>query len=421
MQFQRQLLASLMQGTWQDPDTKQAVKLPLQDIIIEVGLVDRAQSLHEALDIKGVGLVVSDANTHDVLGHKLRQELKISNLKEYIFKESPKADEQSVEIIRQQIQRVDYIIAVGSGTINDICKYASYQLGIPYIVWGTAPSMNGYASANAAITVNGHKQSLACKPPQAIYLDSNILAAAPTRLIQSGVGDALCRSTAQADWFLSHKILNTPYKGAPFALLQGDEAYFMEAGERLINGDRDAVTRLAYNLILSGIGMLLCKGSYPASQGEHLIAHALEMKYPKQMAEFTHGEVVGVTTLTMAARQEGMMASSTPPALLLKTKGQIELFWGGALGGSCWKSVQDKFPNQLEIDLAQASLNERWEKIRLQWQAMKVSCGQLELILHAINACMVPKDLHMSLMQYTEIVEYSPTIRGRFTSLDLVS
>ena len=38
--------------------------------------------------------------------------------------------------------------------------------GKPYAVFATAPSMNGYTSANAAITVDGHKQTLpaACRP-----------------------------------------------------------------------------------------------------------------------------------------------------------------------------------------------------------------------------------------------------------------
>ena len=54
----------------------------------------------------------------------------------------------------------DALVAVGSGTINDLCKYAAAQDGKPYAVFATAPSMNGYTSKNAAITVDGHKKSL---------------------------------------------------------------------------------------------------------------------------------------------------------------------------------------------------------------------------------------------------------------------
>ena len=40
----------------------------------------------------------------------------------------------------------DFILAVGSGTVNDSCRLASYRLGLPYGIVGTAPSMDGYAS-----------------------------------------------------------------------------------------------------------------------------------------------------------------------------------------------------------------------------------------------------------------------------------
>ena len=66
----------------------------------------------------------------------------------------------------------DALIAVGSGTINDLCKYASALDRKPYVVFGTAPSMNGYTSVNAAITVGGLKKSLTAQAPAGAFLDS---------------------------------------------------------------------------------------------------------------------------------------------------------------------------------------------------------------------------------------------------------
>ena len=61
---------------------------------------------------------------------------------------------------------------------------------------------------------------------------------------------------------------------------------------------------LARTLVLSGIGMTLCGGSYPASQGEHLISHYVDMFAPAQRCAYLHGEQVAVATLTMARIQE---------------------------------------------------------------------------------------------------------------------
>ena len=40
----------------------------------------------------------------------------------------------------------DFIIAVGSGTLNDIGKVLASITDKPYMIVGTAPSMDGFAS-----------------------------------------------------------------------------------------------------------------------------------------------------------------------------------------------------------------------------------------------------------------------------------
>ena len=77
--------------------------------------------------------------------------------------------------------------------------------------------MNGYTSVNAAITVNGHKRSLAAVSPEGVFVDLEVLARAPRRLIQAGFGDAICRSTAQADWLLAGRLLGQPYRTVSFS------------------------------------------------------------------------------------------------------------------------------------------------------------------------------------------------------------
>ena len=81
---------------------------------------------------------------------------------------------------------------------------AAFQLGKPFAVFGTAPSMNGYTSPTAAVTVHGHKKSLPAAAALGVFLDIGVLAAAPARMIRAGLGDSLCRCTAQADWLLAH-------------------------------------------------------------------------------------------------------------------------------------------------------------------------------------------------------------------------
>lgn len=63
-------------------------------------------------------------------------------------------------------------------------------------------------------------------------------------------------------------------------------------------------------LLISGLGMVMSKGSYSASQGEHMIAHAMEM-VTKDYSSL-HGEKIAVTTITMANLQEKILSIQNP-------------------------------------------------------------------------------------------------------------
>ena len=86
---------------------------------------------------------------------------------------------------------VDAVVAVGSGTINDICKMVALGRDCPQVVFATAPSMNGYTSLSASLTEHGFKRSVRALTPTAAFFDLGVLAAAPSRLIRSGLGDSL--------------------------------------------------------------------------------------------------------------------------------------------------------------------------------------------------------------------------------------
>jgi len=94
----------------------------------------------------------------------------------------------------------DYILAVGSGSVNDVCRMVSYRLGIPYGVLGTAPSMDGYASNGAAMILGGMKETVAAGLPRAIIADVDVLSQAPLEMIKAGFGDIIGKYSALCDW-----------------------------------------------------------------------------------------------------------------------------------------------------------------------------------------------------------------------------
>jgi glycerol-1-phosphate dehydrogenase [NAD(P)+] len=417
------MLATLLAGEFRDPDDGRRLPAPVTAVVIEDSLAGREADLVAALGLGRRLAVVSDATTQRVLGRRIEQALaRIAAVQSVVLPEHPEPDLETVDRLCTATSDADALIAVGSGTINDLCKYASAQGGLPFAVFATAPSMNGYTSVNAAITIEGHKKSLPAQGAAGAFLDLEILAAAPVRLIRAGLGDSVCRCTAQADWLLAHLLLGRPYREAPFALLAEDEGPLLEAPERLVSGDLKAVRRLARTLVLSGFGMTLCGGSDPASQGEHLISHYADMLGEPSWPHNLHGEQIGVTTLTMA-RLQARMLDDPPPRLQPAAVDEAALIhhFGPELGRSCWQEFRHKRLDPGAALQLNQRLAERWEEIRRRIAAIHRPPEQLRAILEGAGAAVTPAALGWPRGFYDEAVRHAREIRNRYTFLDLAA
>ena len=139
-------LDRLMAGHYDDPDGG-----PVLDPLTRVVAIDDSLAGREAELVAGLGLgsslaVVCDDNTHRVLGARVAAALAaIARISEVRLGDAPHGDGETVAALRRETAACDGLIAVGAGSINDICKYAAAQDNKPYAVFATAPSMNGYS------------------------------------------------------------------------------------------------------------------------------------------------------------------------------------------------------------------------------------------------------------------------------------
>ncbi len=248
-------------------------------------------------------VLIADENTYTLGGEEL--EKRLSQLQTLVLNQ-PEATLSTAKQLTRAVQDAGILIAIGSGTLNDLCKYAAAKLDIPYIIIASAPSMNGYVSPTSSLEKDGIKTSRATKAPDAVFMDMAVMASAPDRLIRSGFGDSICRTTAQADWLLSHLVQNTPYSDLPFWLLQEIEPELIHNASLLMLKDKRALQLLCETLLLSGYGMQIAEGSYPASQGEHILAHYMDQHDP---AAVFHGEAIAVTALTMSEIQRRLLGT----------------------------------------------------------------------------------------------------------------
>lgn len=172
---------------------------------------------------------------------------------------------------------VQALVGVGSGVINDLCKYVAAEKHLPYLIAATASSMDGYASKGAAMILGGMKVTTDAAPPAWIVGDADLLATAPADMLRSGLGDLIGKYSCLNDWRLS-----TLVNGEPFCqdihdrVLRDAEAAVRDAGAVLAR-QPDAVTRLFEGLVDVGVAMSFAGCSRPASGSEHHLSHFYEI------------------------------------------------------------------------------------------------------------------------------------------------
>lgn len=251
-------------------------------------------------------LLVSDNNTYKALGKRVENELtesgyKINNII-LVSDGDLIPDEKAIGRVLVEVNsETELIVAVGSGSINDICRIISAKTHIPYVIMGTAPSMDGYASTVSPLIIDGAKVTYPGTNPYAIIADSNIMKDAPFEMICAGFGDILGKYTALSDWRLSNTIHNEYFCDTTEKLVRNAMYKCFENIEGAVKRDVKAIEYISGALILSGIAMTLSGNSRPASGAEHHLSHYWEIdKLSRKLEHPLHGNSVGVGTVISA-------------------------------------------------------------------------------------------------------------------------
>jgi len=193
---------------------------------------------------------------------------------------------------------VDFFVAIGAGTLCDLAKYAGDKHRKPVLLYATAASMNGYTSAIVALKIRGLKRTMPCAPAIGVFADPEVIATAPQRMTAAGVGDFLSKASSSADWRASNILRDEYYCPRPREFSDDIQTRIIETAPRVGYADPEAIGVVLEGLLLTGLGMVIAGSSAPASGGEHLISHYLDMKHalygtPNDL----HGAQVGVGTV----------------------------------------------------------------------------------------------------------------------------
>lgn len=267
----------------------------LSRVIIGSGAVTSVSDV-----LKGCGaekvFVLADENTFRAAGERVIGELEKAGMS-YTLCLLPgegraEPDEQAVGSVAMHFDSAcDTVLGVGSGVVNDIGKIISALAGKQYVIFGTAPSMDGYASGTSSVIRDGLKISMTTRMADAVIGDTDVLAEAPMRMILSGLGDMLAKYISIAEWRISRIINGEYYCDTVASMINEALNECMDNLNGIPTRDKNAIAAVMNGLVLSGIAANYAGVTRPVSGMEHYLSHICDMR----AAEFgAHSDLHGI-------------------------------------------------------------------------------------------------------------------------------
>lgn len=378
--------------------------------------------------------VVCDPNTYAAAGEqvlRLLEDAGIAYRYLQLREEKPEPDEYALgQLCMKFDASCDCVLAVGGGVINDLCKMLAAAAGKRSIMVATAPSMDGFASSSGSMVVCGVKVSLPCLCPIGVLADTEIMAAAPLRMLQAGLGDALAKYISICEWRISHLVTGEYYCPEIAEMVRRSLQKTVAQADKLLQRDLDAVQNVAEALILSGIAMGLAGVSRPASGIEHYFSHMWEMRaFERGEPSDLHGIQVGVGTL-LAARLYAWVRSVSPSRQQAeehmrrfsqkKWEAQMPALFGSAAGEII--AVEHKLKKNDPVKHAQRlnRIFDHWTEI-LQIIEEEVPCyDTIYSLMQKAQMPMFPADLGIGKTQVREAFLGTREIRDKYVLSSLL-
>lgn len=384
---------------------------------------------------RGPYLIVADENTMGAAGQELIASLTdagCSLVEPLVFPGRPAlyASYDHCLTIGQRMGSAT-VVALGSGTLNDLCKLASHEHGRPYAVVGTAASMDGYTGFGAPMESDGVKITRPCPAPAVAVLDLDVIAAAPGFLTASGYGDLAAKIPGGADWILADVTGVEPIDADVWAMVQGGVASALSRPADLAAGDPDAFAGLVEGLALSGLAMQAYAGTRPASGAEHYFSHLWELAHLGADLDppLSHGFKVAIGSLAMCGFYTALLdrdlgAIDLERAAATRTRwaeieADIRGTFTGALADNAVRETRAKYAAGDELVARLRPVVEDWPAVSSRLAQQLVSGPELADMLATAGAPSRPEDIGLSADDVRGTFPRAMYYRSRYTALDV--
>lgn len=376
--------------------------------------------------------ILSDINTYKAAAAKLTAYLEQDGIpfSLFVLKDSALVpDEKTLGSVLMHFDpSCDLLIAVGSGTVNDITRFTSHRLKLPYFIAATAPSMDGYASTVAPLIRNNLKTTFECHMPQAIIADLDIVSQAPMEMIAAGFGDILGKYTSLVDWKLSAIINDEYYCDTIVDIMRISLERTIALHEGAAKRDKAAIGKLMEALVLAGIAMSYAGNSRPASGSEHHLSHFWEMRYLLDGRKAVlHGSKVGIAAALVLKLHQYLKEENLSPTSIKNSplpsntnwEAEIRRVYGKAAEGilELEKTAQKNAPHKHTERIKAAA--KHWDEIMAVLNTLPPPQTVIDL-LTSVQGPVHPSQVGIDRELVKDGVLYAKELRARYTVLQLL-
>lgn len=403
-------------------------------IVIEEGVRHTTANLfRENFGAKNA-IIVADENTYAAAGKDVEASFVRdvhAQSKHFIFGPHVYADDGCVHELAEALRAVDAIpVAVGSGTINDLTKVASHLNNRPYMVVGTAASMDGYSAFGASITTAGSKDTVECPAPTVVLADLEVIARAPKIMNAWGYGDLLAKIVAGADWILADAAGAEAIVPSAWELVQEPLRSWIGSPDAIAANELGALRHLVCGLLMSGLAMQATLSSRPASGAEHQFSHLWDMQHHTYNGVApSHGFKVGIGVLASLALYEDLLrrdprsfdieaAVRAWPSMKELERRIHKLFGPGALETRAIEETKAKYVSGDALGVQLTRIKVNWTELRSKLIEQLIPFGELRDMLRRAGCPFDPTQIGISPAHLRRSYRQCCYMRRRFTVLD---
>ncbi len=409
-------------------------------LILAPGAVHQSGAFFKSLFPDCPAILIADKNTWEVAGGQVAQSLAaegVATEQPLIFDDPDLFAEWGfLQRLLERLSSTEAIaVAVGSGVINDLTKYASHLLGRKYMCVGTAASMDGYTAYGASISKDGNKQTFDCPAPYGFVMDPEIAAAAPKELAASGYADLIAKIPAGADWMLAAAMGAEPVDPFSWSLVQDGLKETLSVPEAIHAGDIPATEKLSEGLLMSGFAMQALMSSRPASGTEHQFSHFWDMENlcTPDGKHVSHGFKVGIGTIASTISIELILqqdlSAIDPEAVARATwrpwetvEAEIRSKCEGRPGllARCLGETRDKFIDREQLTARLEGLRRAWPELAGQIRGQIIPSSVVRENLRLVGAPYEPEMIGVTRERLRNTLSFIPYMRSRIANIDVI-